>query len=278
MRYTEGKGRNEKAWPKRIVLILSLCVLAACAVYLGKYFYESCRAANDIEEIRELVDEGGGGDAPKEEAQPEPEAEPEEPQQERYAENGMLLGYYNAYRKNSDMAGWVSIPGTKIDYPVMHKAGDNEFYLHRNFDKEYQYSGLPFIDGDCDLSLPSDNIIIYAHNMRDGSMFAHLLDYEDRDFFEAHPKVKFDTNYKRGEYAVFAVFSTKVGAPDEFKYYSKTMFKDKNDFEEYVKEAKERSFYDTGVDVSYGDALLTLSTCSYSRSNERTVVMAKKLF
>ncbi len=271
--------------PKRIILILSLCIVVGCGAYLGKYFYDSYRAAQDISELQHLVEAGNsGGSAGEEELQGGNEAaqdnagnEQAAAEAEQYAPNGMLQGYYDAYQKNNDMVGWLKISGTKINYPVMHRPGDNEYYLHRNFEKEYQYSGLPFLDGDCDISLPSDNLIIYAHNMRDGSMFAHLLDYEDEDFFRENPTISFDTNYKRGTYAIFAVFSTKVGSSNEFEYYSKTMFDDKADFDAYVKQALDRSYYETYVDVIYGDKLITLSTCSYHRSNERTVVMAKKI-
>lgn len=261
--------------PKRIVLILSLCILVACCAYLGKYFYDSYRAAQDISELQHLVESGNAYDSGSEVTDTGNEEVSAETDQ--YAPNGMLQGYYDAYQKNNDMVGWLKISETKINYPVMHKSGDNEYYLHRNFEKEYQYSGLPFLDGDCDIDLPSDNLIIYAHNMRDGSMFADLLDYEDKDFFTGHSTVVFDTNYKRGTYAIFAVFSTKVGSSDEFRYYEKTMFENKNDFESYINEAISNSFYNTGVKPVYGDQILTLSTCSYNRSNERTVVMAKKI-
>ena len=264
---------------KRIILILSLCIFVGCGVYLGKYLYESHQAQKSLSALQDIVESGNAKTDKKSaltDAQ-EPQNEEAKEVQEKYAPNGMLQGYYDAYQKNHDMVGWIKISGTKINYPVMYRHDSNEYYLHRNFDKEYQYSGLPFLDSQCDLALPSDNLIIYAHNMKDGSMFASLLDYEEKSFFKEHQIIDFDTNYRRGKYQIFAVFSTKVGSNQEFKYYEKTEFENYEDFEAYINRATKLSFYDTGISVSFGEQILTLSTCSYHRSDERTVVMAKKI-
>lgn len=260
---------------KRIILFLAVCILAGSLGYLGRYIYDSYTAQSDVADIRDIVDKGNGnsGDAGENGG----EAGESPTQNERYAPNGMLQGYYDAYVRNNDMVGWITVSGTKIDYPVMQRKDSNEYYLHKNFEREYSYSGLPFMDFQCDLTLPSDNIIIYAHNMKDGSMFAALLDYEDKEFYESHKIISFDTNYSRGSYEVFAVFSVKIGAKDEFKYYETTEFESEDEFKKYIKRAEDLSYYDTDAEVNAGDSILTLSTCSYNRSNERTVVMAKKI-
>ena len=255
---------------RRIILILSLCIFLGCAIYIGFYFYNSYTTHTKISHLQRIVDTDDNYD---EEVTTE---EIEENKPEEYAPNGMIKGYYDAYALNNDMVGWIRLPNTKINYPVMQQ-DNNEFYLHRNFEKEYQYSGLPFLDYQCDIKLPSDNLIIYAHNMRDGSMFAKLLSYEKKDYYRNNQIVYFDTNYKRGKYQIFAVFRTKVGADDEFVYNEDTHFTDELTFREYIKKVQDNSLYDTGVDVNFGDKLLTLSTCSYNRSNERVVVMAKKI-
>ncbi len=258
---------------RRIILILSLSIFIGCVGYLAKYFYDSRKAKNDISALRNVVESGfekDGGE--KNDAQTEENNEPEE----KYAPNGMIQGYYNAYEKNNDMVGWVKIEGTDIDYPVMQNE-DNEYYLHRNFEKKYQYSGLPFLDYQCDIKKPSDNLIIYAHNMKDGSMFAGLLGYEDKKFYDSHSVIDFDTNYERGKYKIFAVFETKTNSENEFKYHEWTEFESKEKFVEFMSTVKSGMLYKTGESVSYGDKILTLSTCSYNRSNERMVVMAKRI-
>ena len=93
--------------------------------------------------------------------------------------------------ENADCIGWLSIDGTTISYPVMHTPSDPQKYLRRNFYGKYSQSGVPFLDGRCDLQ--STNLIIYGHNMKNGTMFSDLKRYVDRDFLNAHRTVKFET-------------------------------------------------------------------------------------
>ena len=93
--------------------------------------------------------------------------------------------------ENADCIGWLSVDGTNISYPVMHTPSDPQKYLRRNFYGKYSQSGVPFLDGQCDIQ--SSNLIIYGHNMRNGTMFSDLKRYVDRDFLNAHRTVKFET-------------------------------------------------------------------------------------
>ena len=93
--------------------------------------------------------------------------------------------------ENADCIGWLSIDDTNISYPVMHTPSDPQKYLRRNFYGKYSQSGVPFLDGRC--SLQSTNLIIYGHNLRNGTMFSNLKKYVDRDFLNAHWTVKFET-------------------------------------------------------------------------------------
>ena len=93
--------------------------------------------------------------------------------------------------ENADCIGWLSIDGTNISYPIMHTPSDPQKYLRRNFYGKYSQSGVPFLDGRCDLQ--STNLIIYGHNMKSGTMFSDLKRYVDRDFLNAHRTVKFET-------------------------------------------------------------------------------------
>ena len=251
---------------KTVVQILSLFIFLGCAIYLGKYLYDGYTAQKDISVLQDIVADKSRRSN-----------KATENHKERYAENGMLYDYYDLYKHNNDMVGWIKIEDTNINYPVMYHNTDNEYYIHKNFDKEYQYSGLPFMDKDCDLSKPSDNIIIYSHNMKNGTMFAQLLKYEDVNFLNEHKLIHFDTMYKRGTYDIIAVFRTQVGGVNEFKYYNFTNSHTDSDFENYVDAAKKLSMHSIDETAHYGDELLTLSTCSYNRKNERFVVVAKKV-
>lgn len=93
--------------------------------------------------------------------------------------------------ENADCIGWLSIDGTNISYPVMHTPSDPQKYLRQNFYSKYSQSGVPFLDGRCDLQ--STNLIIYGHNMKNGTMFSDLKRYVDGDFLNAHRTVKFET-------------------------------------------------------------------------------------
>ena len=113
--------------------------------------------------------------------------------------------------------------------------------------------------------------------MNDGSMFAGLMKFKDKSFWEKHKTVSFDTLTDRQTYEVIAVFKTVVytDSPESFKYYQFINAETDDDFTAYVERCKELSLYDTGVTTEYGDKLLTLSTCEYSRTNGRLVVVAK---
>lgn len=134
-----------------------------------------------------------------------------------------------------------------------------------------------YVQENCDMELPSDNIIIYGHHMNDGSMFAGLMKFKDKSFWEKHKTVSFDTLTDRQTYEVIAVFKTVVytDSPDSFKYYQFVNADTAEDFTAYVEKCKKLSLYETGITAEYGDKLLTLSTCEYSRTNGRLVVVAK---
>lgn len=177
--------------------------------------------------------------------------------------------------RNADFCGWIRIDGTGIDYPVMYSAEEPDFYLSRDFDKNRSKSGVPYLGKDC--CLPCDNAIIYAHNMKNGTMFAGLLDYAEEDWFRRHPEIRFDTVRENGTYEVIAVFREKVHYRDEtdvFRYYNYCGKLTEAEFQEYTAKIRELSLYDTGKTAEYGQQLITLSTCSYHTENGRFVVVA----
>ena len=113
--------------------------------------------------------------------------------------------------ENADCIGWLSIDGTNISYPVMHTPSDPQKYLRRNFHGKYSQSGVPFLDGRCDLQ--SSNLIIYGHNMRNGTMFSDLKRYVDRDFLNAHRTVKFETTDGVQTFIVTEALKTNTADP-----------------------------------------------------------------
>lgn len=181
---------------------------------------------------------------------------------------------------NPDIAGWISIEGTRIDYPVMLTDSDEEYYLHRDFYRDDAKSGLPFMDSRCDITGPGSNTIIYGHNMKDGSMFADLTKYSSKKYYEEHRFIRFDTIYEEAIYEIVAVFRTKVPANDtsEFKFYNFLEADSEDEFEDYYNTIRSMSLYDIEATAISTDCLLTLSTCDHSMDDGRFVVVARRIF
>lgn len=181
--------------------------------------------------------------------------------------------YGALFEKNPDMIGWLSIPGTVIDYPVMQTPEEPDFYLHRNFNREYSAYGVLYAEEECSISPQSDNITVYGHNMKNGTMYGSLEKYKEEEFYKAHPKVHFDTLAGFGVYEIIGVFKI---SPEEFPYHQFIEASGPEEFDEYINRVKELSFYETGIAAEYGDKLITLSTCEYTKENNRLVVVAKR--
>lgn len=190
----------------------------------------------------------------------------------------ILPKYAGLWEQNNDLAGWISIEGTEIDYTVMYTPEEPEYYLHRGFDREEAASGSLFIGEGW--TADAGNIIIYGHHMRDGTMFGSLDEYKSEEYAKEHPIIRFDTLTTEGEYQVMAAFYSELYSlkeKDVFRYYWYADLRKKERFEEYVEEVKKAALYDLGVEAVYGDELLTLSTCSYHTDKGRFVVVARKI-
>lgn len=186
-------------------------------------------------------------------------------------DNEIDNGVESLIAENPDCIGWLRISGTKIDYPVMQKKDNPNYYLRRDFNKQYSYLGTPFMDSRCDVNYDK-NLIIYGHNMRDGKMFADLLKYKDSGYCREHNTINFITPIGVQNYEVIAV--SKVKNDDE--WYGYTCQTDKEAFDNLISHIKDKSLYFTQNEIQYGDYFLTLSTCEYSQTNGRLIVIAKR--
>lgn len=223
---------------------------------------DSSRSQEDFAQIETLIEE-------PEETSSKPQT-PEEKQQSAYAKYQRLL------EENSDFFGWIHIPDTKVDYPVMYAPDRKDFYVKHNFNKTYSDYGVPFIQENCIPDL-SDNLVIYGHNMKDGSMFNGLEAYASQDFYDKHKVIQFDTLLGYGEYEVVAVFRTVAYTPDAFRYYDFVDAASEKEFNNYITQCKELSLYPIETTAQYGDRLITLSTCEYSQTDGRFVIVAKEV-
>lgn len=180
-------------------------------------------------------------------------------------------GITDLINQNPDCIGWLRISGTKIDYPVMQTKSNPQYYLRRDFNKQYSYLGTPFMDSRCDANY-DNNLIIYGHNMKDGKMFVDLLKYREHAYFKEHNIIHFITPDGVQEYEVIAV--SKVKNDDD--WYGYTSQTDKESFDNLISHIKDKSLYFTQNEIQYGDHFLTLSTCEYSQTNGRLIVIAKR--
>lgn len=181
-------------------------------------------------------------------------------------------------KKNRDFVGWLSIEDTVIDYPVMKSSeSDPEFYLHRNFDKKYSFSGTLFIGEGCNAD--SDAFVIYGHNMNAGTMFGSLDDYKDADFAYKHQDIVFRTTAGNRVYRVFASFQTKIYSKetDAFEYYKVVGKLNKGEYKDVLNNIRDMSLISTNETPKYPAQIMFLSTCHYHTNGGRFVVAAYRI-
>lgn len=182
-------------------------------------------------------------------------------------------------KENTDIVGWLEIPNTKINFPVL-QGTDNEYYMRHTYQKKYSIDGSIFLDKDYDWNLPSSNLLIYGHNNKNGNMFQELLEYKKESYYKQHPNINFTTENDDSTYEIISVFLSRVyykSENDVFRYYYFINAKNEEEYNNYVNESKKASLYDTGKNAQYGEQLLTLSTCEYSQEDGRFVIVARKI-
>ncbi len=189
----------------------------------------------------------------------------------------ILPGLAPLYEQNPELAGWLTIEGTLIDYPVLYSPEDEDFYLSHNFDQEPDKNGSLLIQAGCDPYTPGGNIIIHGHNLKNGLMFASLINYRDEAYFREHPLIRYSTLYEQGKYEIVAVFLTQVYKKSDnvFKYYHFFGADAPAEFNDFYDNIKALALYDTGVEAQFGDRFITLSTCAYHVENGRLAVVAR---
>ena len=254
---------------RRTIVILASIVAALSFGYFGVYYFYMARTNLDYESLAELKEKNSNY------------YNIQETVKVHKTSNDMpdiLPEYQMLYEKNKKLIGWLRIDDTIIDYPVM-QTSNNEYYLDHNYNQEYDKNGSLFLDKDCDAAFPNDNMIIYGHHMKSGKMFGNLNYYSKESFWEDNKEFTFDTIYETGTYAVMYVFRSKIYSEEEivFKYYQFIDATSENEFNSNMEEMANMSLYDTGVTASYGDRLITLSTCDSSEEDGRFVVVAKKI-
>ena len=274
---------------RRLTLaITGLLIIAIAGAALMASYRETAAEANEFEEIALLLDARKSpisvpttpvpalydDENPATQITVSPEPAQEEAQN---AQNTVILEQLSElYLQNDELGGWVRIDGTKINYPVMLTPDNPEKYLHLSFSKKYSDSGVPFIGEGYSISPRSDNIVLYGHHMQSGAMFAAIVKYQEKKFLQNHPVIYFSTLYDEGEYEIFAAIATDLRSARKLRCYTFVTAADEADFQSFISGLRAASFYDTDVDVKYGDDLLTLSTCAYHSNEGRFIIVARK--
>lgn len=253
-----------------IIIVVLILFGAVCFLTVGNYYHNIRKAAADFVMLKESA-----AFHISENAMPEKEESTEALSGMKHS--GMKLPDVNIlYGQNQDTAGWLTIPDTRLDYPVMHTPQEPEYYLNRNFNREYSKSGVPFADANCPADMDADNMIIYGHNMKNGSMFADLLKYEKKEYWKEHKDIIFFTLFYERTYEIIGAMFVDAESEEAVKSVYSIEFGNKDGFDSYLEFIKKGFLYDTEANVEYGDRLLTLSTCSYQVRDGRFVVVAKE--
>ncbi len=262
-------------------LLVAVCVVSAW--FIADYYTESVKQKEAYDELAAIV-ESIQAQVPTEPVTTPTQEKPEEPTGETQEEtqspttpDGMFREYAALYEMNDDIVGWMKLEGTPLNYPVMQTPTSPDYYLYRNFAGEHSSQGSLYVREECDVNAPSDNLTIYGHNMRDGSMFNCLLQYEEKEFWENHQIIIFDTLTERHTYQVFAVFKTTASVGEGFTYHRFVDAESEQEFRRFVASCKGLSYYDTGITPTYGDKIICLSTCEYTLVNGRFVVAAYRI-
>ena len=258
---------------KKPLFITLIVLLAAVLLVSGVQLWRYSKTENDTKQQFDGLSSQVQRPAPSHATEPAGPDETPLPAAAGY--DWTVYDQYGAlFAENADMIGWIAIDGTAVDYPVMQSPDRPDFYLHHNFEQQSSNSGVPYVNESCSFDPQSDNITVYGHHMKSGSMFGALDQYKIEAFWREHPTIRFDTFAGFGTYEIIAVFKVN---PADFQYNLFVNAADEAEFDAYVRRCKELSFYDTGLTAGYGDKLLTLSTCEYSQANNRLVVVAKKI-
>ncbi len=189
--------------------------------------------------------------------------------------NGYQNKFASLYAVNADIAGWLTIPGTDINLPVM-QADDNDYYLSHDLYGNSDPYGLPYMD----FRVPVEpdqwavNTVVYGSSMQDGCIFDELTGYRNDEFYKEHPFLTFDTVYNQSEWVIFAAFDTST---DDLEELTDLIQASADDVQRYMEQAAARSYFNTPVDISSDDIFLTLQTRSNSAADTRLCVVARRL-
>lgn len=264
---SKSHTKDNRILRKILLLIRIICIIViiVCLIYISQWYMENKKNASML---NELTDNSVKGTVTIE----LPEDNNNEQDEKTTKIQVYELDFDKLFSVNSNTVGWITVPGTSINYPVT-QASDNSFYLNHSFDKSKNTAGWIFADYRNKFDKTDKNIIIYGHNRVDTSMFATLKNTQKANWYnEKNNKyISFITPNETQIYEVFSVYTIKMES-----YYLQTDFYNDQEYLDFLNTLKSRSIHDFGTELNENDKILTLSTCD-STGKSRVILHAKKI-
>ena len=230
---------------RKVLLIVCVGVFLYASFNLGKIFYDYYQVDKQTEEIKDEY------------------VKPKE--NKKSVENPLerKIDFVSLKKRNKDVAGWIYIPGTKIDEVILY-GKTNDTYIHTTIDKKYSFAGEVFMDSINKPDFTDSQTIIYGHNMKNGSRFAALRKFSNKEFFDKNPYVYI--YLPDGSIYVYSVYAIKQVNATEGKYYTNNV-----DYNKYIKQLQSGAVHTRSVSNKKAPLVL-LSTCVAASGEARWVV------
>lgn len=259
------------------ILLIVLCVV--CLLVAGLSAYKLISILGEYKAAVESYDQMSESFVTTDEDIPEENKPVETPAVEEEAtvetknpvseKSPITVDFESLLAQNDEVVGWLFSEDTVINYPIA-QAEDNDKYLHHMLDGTYNSSGTLFVDCECAPEFAGANTIVYGHNMKNGSMFYSLHNYVDQAYYDAHPVMYLNTPTQNYRIDIFSAFICNYDS-DTYTL----SFPSEEDYVDFVNKMKSQSDFQSDVEVTGNDRVITLSTCTYEYDNARYVVMGK---
>lgn len=261
---SDNKNRNRRIH-KFIMLALILMVAVSGFGVINRYLQDK-RAEEEYRRLAELAKQTTEA-VTEASVEPGPTEPPRETEPETEAAYASPIDFEALTKVNPDVIGWIRIPDTNVDYPIV-QTDDNDKYLHTSFEGEESVSGAVYLDFESDSDMMGFNNILYGHNMKNGSMFKDIVNYKDQSYFDGHKYFEIYTPERTIRLKSISCYYDKAEP-----IVRKTRFKTRESYEAFVKEMiKPCPWYE--MPEFPIDSLYTLVTCSYEVNDARTFLFA----
>ena len=249
-----GKAKSKKDLAYTIAMVVFAVIFLVSGGLLVKRFFDDKKTENEFSDLQSMIDVAATP-APADDSEPSNAAK-----------------FAALKDQNSDFMGWISIEGTSLDFPVMYAPNNKDYYLKHDFKHQYSDYGVPYLDEKTTIgaNAQSNNLIVYGHNMKNGSMFGQLKKYGKEDFYKEHPCFYLYTKDGVWQYDIFS-----VRVVDELSDSYTMTFASTDAYRSYLDQAVRKSMYDTTATADVTDSIITLSTCT-SKDTDRLIVQAVK--